>query len=359
MEKRALWVEVSPSGQGWQAVFACQFCVQPFEILQRSRWGFNAAALLTEALDRQKLFIESQFHGDPFTEPSHENSLTLRYIQCPGEGLLLALIGMVKAPTQDEARNNALEYCNELTSTFPHDYKIYPAVTPQAFAQLTGRELLANCQTTQSMAQLLRFQKQIRTQKGLAYVIGFWQTSDRSDEQTWRILGNYPRPAMLNISLRPTIVTGEERQLIWDMKTVSIPYENISQMHPTQPFDQWVEPFLARRLNPWKRYYLMQVHLLSPAGVTDSLARPIGAAMTRETADLSSPGFLTVYPPNNAAAQEWRTRLKKQEITPTHLTSLSHLSDLADLHEVHSVFRLPYPPEVGLPGVTFLGPLAQ
>lgn len=359
MEARAPWVELSRLGQGWRAIFACQLCVQPFETLQKNRWGFNAAALLGEALDRQKLFIESQFHGNPHKEPQRGNTLALRCARIPGEGLLLALVGMVKAARQEEARAAALEYCNEITSTFPHDYTIYPAATQHAFNKLTGRDLLANCQTAQSLAQLLRFEKQIRTQNGLAYVNGFWQTSDRADEQTWRILGNYPRPAMLNISLQPAILEGDERQFLWDMKTVSVPFETISQMHPPQPFDKWVEPFIERRLNPWKRYYLMQVHLLCPTGVTDSLARPIGAALTRESDILLSPGFLTTSPANDISAQEWCARLERLEIAPTHFnpSSLSRLSDLADLGEVHSVFRFPYPPEAGLPGVKFIGPI--
>ncbi len=359
MDMRIPWVELSQFGQGWQAIFACQVCMQPFETLQKSRWGFNAAALMSEALDRQKLFLESQFHGNPLSEPHAETSLALRCAQLPGEGLLLALVGMVKAARQDEARENALEYCHELTSTFPYDYKIYPATTSQAFEKLTGRALLAKCHSPQSIAQLMRFEKQIRAQNGLAYVIGFWQTSDHSDEQIWRALGNYPRPAMLNISLRPTILEGDERQFLWDMKTVRVPFENISQAHPAQPFDKWTEPFLERRLNPWKRYYLMQVHLLAPAGVTNSLTRPIGTALTRETADLLSPGFLTVYPANDLTAHKWREQVEKIEIIPIHSTSLSRLSDLADLSEAHSVFRFPYPPEAGLPGVRFIEPLEQ
>ncbi len=362
MEARAPWVELSQFGQGWRASFACQFCVQPFETLQKKRWGFNAAALVTEALDRQKLFIESQFHGSPFDEPRpNKNTLALRITRLPGEGLLLALVGMATAKNKEEARANALEYCHELTSTFPHDYTTHPASTQQAFQKLTGRELLASCQTAQSMAQILRFEKQIRTQNGLAYVNGFWQTSDHSDEQTWRILGNHPQPAMLNISLQPAILEGEERQFLWDMKTVSVPFENISQMHPAQPFDKWVEPFIERRLNPWKRFYLMQTHLLAPAGVTDSLARPIGAALTRENDNLLSPGFMTVYPANSISAQEWRAHIERLELTLTYFnpSRLSRLSDLADLNEVHSVFRLPYPPETGLPGVKFIEPIEQ
>jgi hypothetical protein len=360
MDARIPWVELTQSEHGWQALFACQFCVQPFEILQKNRWGFNAAALLGEALDRQKLFIESQYHGNPFQEATTgEHSLTLRCIRIPNVGLLLALVGRVSDPSREQAHQGALEYCNELLSTFPLDYKIYPATSQKSFEKLTGKEFLANCQTPQSMAQLLRFETPLRTQNGLVYINGFWQTSDRSDEQTWRILGNYPQPAMLNISLRPTILEGEERQFLWETKQVTAPFENISQMHPAQPFDKWAEPFIDRRLNPWKRYYLMQVHLLAPSGVTDSLVRPVGSAMTRESADLLSPGFLAVYPANDLTAREWRARIERLEISPPNFnsTGISRLSDLADLNEAHSVFRFPYPPEAGLPGVKFIDEL--
>jgi len=362
MNAHTPWLEITQSGQNYQAIFAFQVCLQPFEILQKNRWGFNAAALLTEALDRQKLFIESQYHGNPFQEPtSNEQTLALRCIRIPEEGLLLALLGKVNAPGREEARTIALEYCNEIKSTFPHDYKIHPATQQETYNRLIGRDILKNCQAQKSIAQLLRFETPLRTQNGLVYIHGFWQTSDRSDEQIWRMLGNYPRPAMLNISLRPTILDSDERQFIWDMKKVSVPFESISPMHPPQPFDKWVEPFIERRLNPWKRYYLLQIHLLVPSGVTRSLIRAIGSTITRESPDLLSPGFLSVHPASDSAAQDWRAHIAGLEITPTHYnpSSLSRLSDIADLNEAHSVFRFPYPHETGLPEVKFIGPIEQ
>lgn len=347
------WLELTQSEHGWQALFACQFYARSFEERQKLRWGFNAAALLGEALDRQKLFLETQHHGNPLQEIAPgERSLALRCIRVPDVGLLLALLGKVSAPSPELARENALEYCHELTSTFPIDYETHPAVSRSIFEKLTGKKLLEACQVPRSMAQLLRFETQTRTKNGLVVVNGFWQATDRSDELIWRILGNYPRPVMFNVSLRPSILDNDERQLLWDTGQVSLPSESISQAHPAQPFDQWAEPLVNRRLNPWKRFYLLQVHLLSPTGITDSLARPIGAALTREHADLLSPGFLTVFPATESALKEWRAHLEKLEIAPTHFnpSSLSRLSDLADLDEAQQRPALPLPARTRLAG---------
>lgn len=360
METKAPWIELARSETGWQAMFACQVCVQAFAEVQKLRWGFNAAVLLVEALDRQKLFIESQYHGNPLQEIApEERAIAFRAIRLPSAGLLLALVGKVSAASQEKAHELGLAYCDELVSTFPYDYKIHPALTKAVFNKLIGKNLLAACQTPPTMAQILRFETALRTKNGLIYVNGCWQTSDRSDEQIWRTLGNYPRPALLNISLRPAILDNDERQLLWDMQQVSSPSDSISQAHPAPPFDKWAEPLINRRINPWKHYFLLQMHLLAPSGVTDSLARPIGSAITRESPELFSPGFITHYPANDMRAREWNQNLENLVFAPTHLnpSSLSRLTDIADLNEAHSAFRFPYPPEAGLPGVKFIGQL--
>lgn len=361
MEARAPWVELQPASTGWHAQFAVQVCLQPLAELQKLRWGFNAGALMNEALERQKLFIESQFHGDPLKEPpGGARALALRAHTLPGEGIVLALLGKVQAESESTAHQKALEYCREITSTFPYDYKLHPALTRATFRKLTGQDLLTACQNPQSLARIMRFESPIRTRNNLAYITGFWQTSERADEQIWRVLANFPHPVLYNVTLQPGILEGDERQLLWDMKTVAaVPYQEVSNLHPAQPFDKWVEPFIERRLNPWKRYYLVQVHLLCPAGVPDSLVRPVGAALTRESGDLLAPGFFVIHPAHSSAAQSWCARLQSLELTPLHqqTTRLSRLSNLADLNEACCVFRWPYPPEPGLPGVTFLPPL--
>ena len=51
------YLETVQTLQGWQATFAFQVFHRPAEESLAMRWGFNAGALLDEALDRNRLFI--------------------------------------------------------------------------------------------------------------------------------------------------------------------------------------------------------------------------------------------------------------------------------------------------------------
>ena len=54
-------------------------------------------------------------------------------------------------------------------------------------------------------------------------------------------------------------------------------------------------------------------------------------------------------------AIEWRNHLDCLNIIPAkNSLLLPRLSELASLDEAHAVFRLPYPPEMGLPNTMFL-----
>lgn len=354
MPSQPPWIDLSQSESGWQAMFACQVCIQPFAERRKYLWGFNSAALLTEALDRQKLFIESQYHGNPLEGAFPEKrAISLRCIRLAEKGLLLALAGKVSAATRKDAREAALHYCQELTAIFPYDYTIHPAASQPTFDMLTGRVIFANCQRPQTMAQILRFETPLNTRQGTIYLHGFWQGAEHSDDQIWRALGNFPQAVMLNISLRPTRLEINERQLLWEMEQVPPAAETFPS---GQPYERWAQPLLDRRMNPWKRFYLMQIHLLSPEGISESLTRPVGSAITRENDKLFSPGFSSRYPENNASAAEWIRQLSNLDLAPSQNipTNLSRLSDVADLEEAHAVFRFPYPPEPGFPGVTFI-----
>ncbi len=354
MTTQPAWIEVTRSEAGWQALCACQVCLQPFETVRRLLWGFNPSFLLSEALDRQKLFIESQFHSSPLEEIHPEKrALALRCQRIPEKGLLLALVGKVSAPTRAEALEAAQAYSQELAAIFPLDYKIYPATSARTFAILTGKEIFTGCRQPQSLMQILRVESALRSQQGSIYLNGFWQGMERADEQIWRTLGNFPRAVMLNISLRPTRLDASERQLLWEMEQ-TLP--DASSPSALQPYERWVQPLLKRRLNPWKRFYLVQVHLIAPEGVSEALVRPIGSAITRESEQLSSPGYMTRAPENSASLTLWRQKLAGLELVPviTGTPTLPHLSHLVDLEEAQAVFRFPYPPEPGLPGVHFL-----
>jgi hypothetical protein len=123
-----------PAGPGyqdyiWQAQFACQVNVRSYHDWSRLKWGFNAAALFDEFIDRQKLFLESQYEvrHQLGSEAPNYRTLAFRFINLPGEGLLVAVLGKIHDKTREKARESALEYYNEVKSTFPYDYSLVPA----------------------------------------------------------------------------------------------------------------------------------------------------------------------------------------------------------------------------------------
>lgn len=342
---------------GWQAVFACQLCLRPFSELLAMRWGFNAQALLGEAADRHKNFIESLYNHNTAQEDSPEQrSLALRAIRIPETGLLLALVGKVRAPTATEAQQRAIEFCYELVATVPTDYRLYPAESGELFDQLTGKTLLAQCQQPAHLAQIMRFEAPVRTSKNRLFVVGLWQAAERSDEQIWRTLGTFPHPVMFNVALRPTFVSHVERMELWNMLHPPQPAEPPKLPYQPLPFEQWTENFISRRLSPWKKFYLLQVHLACPTGLPDSLLRPVGAALTREGPELLSPGFHVEHPADASAAGEWANHLAWLNIEPrpSPAIGMARIRDIADLAETQVALRLPYPPEPGLPSIHFI-----
>src|SRR5512141_1902104 len=94
------WIDIgeyqdqeSPTGPGfadylWQAIFACQVDILPHQEWVKLKWGFNALALFDEALERQRLFLESQhvIWNDLSTEMPDHRTLTFRFIARPGDG---------------------------------------------------------------------------------------------------------------------------------------------------------------------------------------------------------------------------------------------------------------------------------
>jgi hypothetical protein len=99
----------------------------------------------------------------------------------------------------------------------------------------------------------------------------------------------------------------------------------------------------------------MQVHLVSFAEIDEFLIRSIGSTITRDSPELATPGFQVVRPKSGNEAFAWSNHLDSLERIHTSSNFiLPRLSELASIDEVHAVFRLPYPPETGLPNVVFL-----
>ena len=103
----------------WQAMFACQIRVRAYEERLKLKWGFSPAFLLEEALDRQKLFIESQLSNNPIDNQIEQRSLTLRCICVPKSGLLFGLVAKVLAKSQEKVQSFALNYLRELEFYVP------------------------------------------------------------------------------------------------------------------------------------------------------------------------------------------------------------------------------------------------
>jgi len=358
------WIDVRPCVQrsrgaqdyAWQAMFACQVVIRPFKQREQLKWGFNIAVLLEEALDRQKLFLETQLHNNPIEHQDGQRTLALRCICEPGRGLLLGLIGKIVADSQDQARQSALNYLREVLATFPYDYGIRPIVAQQAFERITGRKILEHCKQPTSIVSLQRFESPLRTSRGTCRVMGIWQTKNRSDEQIWRALAHYPHSVLLNILLSPTRLLEGERQALLEMqKTLKIPDAATSEEPYLQHYEKWIDPFLNRFISPWNKLFYLQVHLASASSLDEHLLRSIGAAITRDTAEQALPGFQVMRPASGAEVVEWSRHIESLDVLHANRQFLlPRLSEMASLDEAHAVFRFPYPHEEGLPNTAFL-----
>jgi hypothetical protein len=89
--------------------------------------------------------------------------------------------------------------------------------------------------------------------------------------------------------------------------------------------------------------------------------RAIGTALTRSTdKDRLLPGFQSIYPFNGGEALHWAPYLYWLELLPANRVvapGWERLRDIVDLGEAQALFHFPYPPEAGVPGVSFLSAL--
>jgi hypothetical protein len=364
------WFEVEnrqpldvPAGPGyqdytWQAQFACQVNVPPYHDWFKLRWGFNAAVLFDEFLDRQKLFIESQYdvRHQLGSEAPNYRTLAFRYINLPGEGLLVAVLGKIHGKTEEKVRESALAYYNEVKSTFPYDYSLDPAETRDDFKRLSGWNILDISPDRLALAQIKRLEIPLAPVRNTPFLQGLWRSGKWAHEQIWRFLASYPDPVLLNISLRCTVLYEKERE-----KLLTFAGE-ISSIHD-QPLNQktlsamqhWNTMHVERRLVPWTKLFYLQVHLASPCKLSDDLLRSVGTSLTLNGSGETLPGYQALLP-NQLQTPTWQKRLKNLDtIFSDSYVPVSRLSEVADLEEVFAAIRLPYcPPENGLPNVIFI-----
>jgi len=337
--------KITQALEDWQAVFAFQVFHRPADEWMKMRWGFNAGALLEEALDRYKLFIESQTLSEVefLTGLTQNNTLVLRGIHSPESGLKMVLLGKSCAASKEQAQQAAQQYAREVFSTFPHDFLLAPAKTEDTYYQVSGEHLLGR---NLNVAQIQRGILPIATKHGPRSLMGVWQTSPRSNEQIWRALSAMPQPALFNILIQPSVLYAAEKHALLDIKN-SI--QNSEQNEALAAYLPWMENYMKRRLGIWKRFFIVQVHLVVDGSPTN-LIRSIGSALTRDSNELALPGYQTRLPNSANESRQWRENIRSLELTESSL----HLDDIADLDEVFSIFRFPYRQEAGLPGANFI-----
>jgi len=353
------YLDTVQTREGWQTTFAFQIFHLPAAEWLAMRWGFNAGALLDEALDRYKLFIESQALSEASflaNDQPANRTLTLRGINFPEAGLQMALLGKASALEKALAQQAARDYAREIFSIFPHDFITKPAEEKADYDRLYGREFFSKSPQAASIQRAMAF---IPLMEKHQYISGTWQSSQRANEQVWRALSNMQKPAMLNITMQPDIMYEGEKQMLMDAKQwiedlkseKDDDDENEQQDALTySAYLAWAEGYIRRRLTPWKKFFQLQIHVLVDGPVDENLLRSIGSTITRESNDNLLPGFQILRPNSREEEKEWRERIRSLDFVAHAI----HINDLVDIDEAFAVFRLPYRPEAGLPGANFI-----
>ncbi len=337
------------TNEGWRVNFALQIFHRTAEDWVKMRWGFNAAALLEEALDRQKLFIETQALSEAafLANEGAKRTLAMRVINLPEDGLQIALLGRVDSVNREKAVEEAANYAGNVQAIFPQDFIVRAAESPDEYEKLYGASLFNK---SLKIVLIQRANAPFPSKHGYGHLTGLWQSSLRSSEQVWRALYGAQKNVMLNITIQPSILFEGEKEYFLEIKKAGTNEKGVSL---TSSYNFWVDQFIKRRLAAWKRFFLMQVHVLAEGGPDENLVRSIGAAITRDPApEIFSPGYSMLRPGSAAEERDWLRRVQTLEFVPSPMRT----NDVADLEEVFSVFRLPYIPEAGLPGTKFIDP---
>lgn len=366
----APWIEIKeyqdldfPAGRSeldsaWQALFACQVLIPSHAEWIRFKWGMNAYFLLEESLERQRLFLESQYaYPDELGREAKDlRTLALRFTNRPGEGLLVAVLGKIHAPTEAEAQESGFSYYNELQATFPHDYRLVPACTPSEFGWMAGEDILESRDQQFQAAEIKRMEFCPDPNRASLFLQGFWRSAPHAHEQIWRSLAASHVSLLWNITLRSTVIYKEEREgLLKISEEKHRSEEQTSTQFQGSPFTQWKKDIFGHQLAPWKKLFYLQMHLASSHKLNENLFRTIGTSLTFNSKGEPLPGYQVVKPGQNETGI-WQRRLKNLDIIFSD-SFLQHprLSEVADLNEVFEVMQLPYsPPDQGVPDVKFV-----
>ncbi len=330
----------------WQALFACQVVISSHEEWAKLKWGFNAAALFDEALERQRLFLESQYvnRNEFRTEHPNHRTLAFRYINRPGEGLGLTIVGKIHARTKENAIENAAALYRGLKTTFPYDYTLTPARSEAEFLQMSGWDILDHNGDLCALAQIKRSEIPILAGQRSPFLQGFWQSNARAHEQIWRSLAASVNPLLMNIFLRSTILYPKE------LEKLSKIASDISEIEADPAMKSWNELYTKRRLTPYKKFFYLQIHLASTQKIDENLFQIVGTTLTLKDDKHPSPGYQVILSEPDEQVNWWKKIRNLDRIFSISQLPVPRLADVADLDEVFAAVRFPYsPPDVRFP----------
>jgi hypothetical protein len=365
-----IWIEIlqSPdqsdipipglSDYQWQALFACQVGVPNHQNWANLKWGFNAGALFDEAIERQKLFLESQ-HSlgiDLRFENPAARTIAFRYINHNSEGLLITVVGKVSAKTRERVEASANEYYQVLKSTFPYDYSLSPATSRDEFLEITGSDLFFESSGQMDIVQIKRRETLMPLNRQLPYLQGLWQSGGRSHEQIWRSVIASQNKVLVSVTLRPTVLYDNELEIYSNLASELANYQTVNNSPKIfNAYKEWCKNYVERRLTPWKKFFYLQFHIASDKDISEDFIGSIGAALTQSSPGQTLPGYQGVRP-SGRKKREWGEKVYNMHITSLDSQLLNpRLSEVADLEEVFSAIRIPYsPPESDLLGIKYV-----
>lgn len=377
-DNSSIWIEIKPVSQmqrrqanltqvklpktGYVALFAGQILLKPFEELVAMKWGFSQEALLKEAWDRQKLFVEAHHYADErgFVEPPDGRTLALRIIHDPSSpNLQIILLGKIYAGTGEAAYTNALDYWHEISSLFPYDYALRPISDQTEFSAIsmfctfnTDRSSTGTC------IEITRFEGILQSEKTFLDVIGLWNSTLASNEKIWRILASSPSEIILNITMRPTILFDDEFNAFAQIAESAMIVAHDSTNPLIRQDAELIHQLYLERSKNTGHTYLAQLHLVSPTVISDYIPRAIGSALTHHKSEHSKElGYQMRRPQNKNELSDWLSAIYWLEFYPTpgllRDVRLQRLRYLANSAEASALFQLPYPPKGGIFGVSF------
>ena len=356
--------------QGFHALFAVQVVSQPYEVIERRKWGFLVRDLLQEVMDRQMRFIASLHYVDP-RSPSpdpHIKTVALRYVAHPETGQIgVVLMGKVFAATDEAARDLARAWCTEVLALSPYDYDLIPATSSEQFRALSGQSLVEAVSSPAQLVEVRRYEafvprtSEVDVTEG-DYLLFPFTWHPNAMEQVWRAMALFPMPTMVNVAIRPAYLYEVEEIHLRQLYAAA--RELADAEHPDLRVQGEIAAevyagYLTRLSHP----FLMRVGVVAQGRVPMALAQALGTALTYgflggedDGRGVPAPGYDIQFPARDElGVAASNLRLLEMDDWGYDLAAPPYrrFRYLVDTRTAHCAFRLPFVPEGGIPEVLF------